>query len=354
MTTSEIAKRLGISRGTVSRVLNGHPNVKPETRQKVLNAVKELNYIPNETARSLVMQKAYRLAVIVFSRPEFFWAQVENGVNSARVELASQGVLVDYFVTDILKPEEQVELIRTLPHQGYHGIAIAPNNPQLLAGEIDSLSNRGFPVVIINVEIPTANQLCYIGCDYAQSGVMAGELFAKFHPAPADLLILALKDSVSSIEQRITGFRRELSRHKQLNIKRIEPFRRDSSDVYETLLHLLSEPNGYQGIFVSFDALAQTVQAVKDLDLHPVPTIIGYDLNEDIYDGLKNQYIAATICHEPFHQGYYAVKILHRFLDKGIYPTSTLMYNKLEVILASNAKYYLKEALLSDFAREKF
>ena len=72
MTTSEIAKKLGISRGTVSRVLNNHPNVKPETRKRVLEALKELNYIPNETARSLVMQKEFHIAVIVFSQPAFF------------------------------------------------------------------------------------------------------------------------------------------------------------------------------------------------------------------------------------------------------------------------------------------
>lgn len=71
MTTSEIAKKLGISRGTVSRVLNNHPNVKPETRQKVLDALKELNYTPNETARSLVMKKEFHIAVIVFSQPSF-------------------------------------------------------------------------------------------------------------------------------------------------------------------------------------------------------------------------------------------------------------------------------------------
>lgn len=353
MTTSEIAKNLGISRGTVSRVLNNHPNVKPETREMVLKAIEKFHYIPNETARSLVMKKSYRIAVIVFSQPEFFWAQVESGVNNARMELASQSVIVDYFVTDILKPEEQLELIRTLPHQGYDGIIIAPNHPQLLASEMDSLSDQGFPVVIINVEIPTVNQLCYIGCDYVQSGIMAGELFSRFLPNPSNILILALKDSVSSVEQRITGFRKELSRHKQLNIKSIEQFRRDSSDVYDTLLELLSDPLAYQGIYVSFDALVQTAQAVKDLKLNPVPVIIGYDLNEMIYQELKSGIIAATLCHEPFKQGYYAVKILHRFLDKGIYPSSTLLYNRLEVVFASNAQYYMKETLLADFFMER-
>ena len=351
MTTSEIAERLGISRGTVSRGLNNHPNVKPETRQRVLAAIKELNYIPNETARSLVMKKAYRIAVITFSQPAFFWAQVENGVNTAQNDLASQGVVVEQFVTDILKPEEQLELIKTLPQRGYHGIAIAPNNPQLLATEIDRLSNSGFPIVIINAEISTANQLCYIGCDYTQSGILAGELFSKFLPAPSDILVLTLKDSVNAIEQRITGFRKELSQHEHLTIKRIERFSRDSSGVYETLIKLLSETPAFQGIYVSFDALVQTANAVLALHLDPIPVIIGYDLNENIFKRLKNNTIAATICHEPFNQGYFAVKILHRFLDKNISPASSLMYNKREVVMTSNAKYYMNEILQTEMFR---
>ena len=348
MTTSEIAKKLGISRGTLSRVLNNHPNVNPETRKRVLEALKELNYIPNETARSLVMQKEFHIAVIVFSQPAFFWAQVQSGVSTAQNDLASQGVIVDYFVTDMMKPEEQLELIRTLPQKGYDGIAVAPNNPRMLASEIDRLSNSGFPVVIINVEIPTANQLCYIGCDYIQSGILAGELFSRFLPDRSDLLVLTLKDSVYAIEQRITGFRKELSKHEHLNIKRIERFNRDGSRVYEVLLDLLKESPDFQGIYVSFDALVQTADAVQALNLTPAPVIVGYDLNEHIFERLKNKYITATICHEPFNQGYFAVKILHRYLLKKVHPSSSLMYNKLEVVMASNAKYYMNETLQTE------
>ncbi len=345
MTTSEIADKLGISRATVSRVLNNNPNVKPLTRQKVLDALKEYDYVPNESARFLVMKKEYKIAVVVFSHPAFFWAQVENGVNSARNDFAAQGITVDYFVTDILHPEEQLHLIRTLPEQGYNGIAIAPNDPQMLSNDIDRLSNEGFPVVIINVEIPTANQLCYIGCDYIQSGILAGELFSKFLSAPSDILILTLKDSVHAIEQRITGFRKELSKHDHLNIKHIVRCNRDSSDVYDSLLHLFSSHPDFQGIYVSFDALIQTSDAVQALNLNPAPIIIGYDLNEQIYNYLEKRRISATICHEPFNQGYFAVKLLHRYLTRGISPSSSLMYNKLEVVMASNAKYYINETL---------
>jgi len=343
MTTSELAKRLGISRGTISRVLNNHPNVKEETRQLVLAALKEYSYTPNETARSLVMKRTFHLAVIVFSEPAFFWKQVEYGVSTAHNELKSQGVSVDYFVTNILNPQEQINLIQRLPNEGYDGIAIAPNNPKLLSEEIEKLSNSGFPIVIINVEIPSVNQLCYIGCDYTQSGALAAELFSKTLPASSQIVILALKDSVSAIEQRITGFRKELSRHENIRLKQICRFNRNAEGVYEEVRNLLNTNEDIDGIYVSFGALEQTAQAVLDSTCKKNPIVVGYDLNNQIYDYIKSGAITATICHEPFNQGYFAIKILQRYLNRGIVPSSSLMYNKLEVIFASNAKYYINE-----------
>ena len=53
VTLSDVADAVGVSSQTVSRVLNNHPSVRPETRQKVLAAVQALGYEPNLAARSL-------------------------------------------------------------------------------------------------------------------------------------------------------------------------------------------------------------------------------------------------------------------------------------------------------------
>ena len=52
-TLEEIAKLASVSRSTVSRVVNESPNVKPETRERVLDVIKRLNFSPNTAARSL-------------------------------------------------------------------------------------------------------------------------------------------------------------------------------------------------------------------------------------------------------------------------------------------------------------
>ena len=65
MTIKDIAEFCGVSVSTVSRVLNGTANVAPETRMKIEQAMKELNYIPNELARSMFKQKAGIVAMLV-------------------------------------------------------------------------------------------------------------------------------------------------------------------------------------------------------------------------------------------------------------------------------------------------
>lgn len=351
MNTSEIAKLLGISRGTVSRVINNNPNVKPETREMVLKALEEYGYKPNETARSLVMKRSFRIAVILFSEPVFFWKQVEQGVTTACEELKFLGLEVDIFTTDILNPTEQLKLLQRLPNEGYHGLIVAPNDPTLLSEEVDRLSSNGIPVVLINVEIPSANQLCYIGCDYTQAGALAAELMARSIGMEGSVAVLALRDQVVAIDQRITGFRRELAKYPDIQITHMARFPRTAEGVYEEVFEMLQHCPELSGIFVSFSGLEQTAQAAQDAGKNRKFSIIGYDLNQEIADYLKNGALTATICHEPFQQGYLSVKVLYRYLSGKTLPPSSLIYTKLEAVLANNVGCYLKAASAFPFDR---
>lgn len=65
ITIYDIAKQSGVSRATVSRVINNSGYVKEETREKVLKAIKELNYTPSAIARSLSTNKTNTIGVVV-------------------------------------------------------------------------------------------------------------------------------------------------------------------------------------------------------------------------------------------------------------------------------------------------
>ena len=65
VTLKDIAERVGVSITTVSRVLNGKGSISQETKDKVFQVMRELNYYPNEMARSLVNKNSHIIGLIV-------------------------------------------------------------------------------------------------------------------------------------------------------------------------------------------------------------------------------------------------------------------------------------------------
>jgi DNA-binding LacI/PurR family transcriptional regulator len=82
-TRSDVAKVAGVSPALVSFVLNGYPNVKPETRERVLAAVNQLGYEPNLVARSLRNNRTHLLAFLVDDITNPFFPEMATGMEAA-------------------------------------------------------------------------------------------------------------------------------------------------------------------------------------------------------------------------------------------------------------------------------
>ena len=86
MTIRDVADYCGISVSTVSRVLNDRPDVSKEVRQKVLDAVKTLHYVPNNSARDLVRTSSDSIGVIVRGAGNPFFTTLIHSVEQAITE----------------------------------------------------------------------------------------------------------------------------------------------------------------------------------------------------------------------------------------------------------------------------
>jgi len=80
---SDIAKKAGVSKSTVSRVINHHPHVSEETRQKVMALINELDYIPNQLARDLSRGKTQKIGVVIPYTLHPYFTQLINGLLDA-------------------------------------------------------------------------------------------------------------------------------------------------------------------------------------------------------------------------------------------------------------------------------
>jgi LacI family transcriptional regulator len=97
MTTTihDVARIAGVGIGTVSRVINNNPGVKPATRKRVLTAIAQLNYRPNPIARSMISKRTGAIGVIVpfFTRP--FHTELLRSVQVALSRSGKELVLYD-------------------------------------------------------------------------------------------------------------------------------------------------------------------------------------------------------------------------------------------------------------------
>jgi DNA-binding LacI/PurR family transcriptional regulator len=145
-TLDAVAARAGVGRGTVSRVVNGSPQVSPEARAAVQRAIAELGYVPNRAARALVTQRTDSVALVVseseervFGEP--FFAGIVRGISSALLETPMQ-----LWLAMAQSPAERERMEHHLTSQHVDGVLLlslhdADPLPALL-------EQRGLPTVL--------------------------------------------------------------------------------------------------------------------------------------------------------------------------------------------------------------
>src|SRR5438128_876047 len=111
-TLADIARALGVSKMTVSRAINNHPEISPETRSRVLEAAQRMNYRPNQYARALTTNRSYLLGVIVPDLMHSYFAEICRGIESVAKPLGYQNLICS---TDEDAANEQVEIGALLP-----------------------------------------------------------------------------------------------------------------------------------------------------------------------------------------------------------------------------------------------
>jgi DNA-binding LacI/PurR family transcriptional regulator len=162
---TDVARLAGVSHQTVSRVLNDHPNVRPETRETVLAAISELGYRPNAAARTLVTRRTRTLGVISFDSTLYGPAMMLYGIEGAAQET--------YFVAIASLPSldrrSVAEAVDRFVGQGVEGIiVIAP-----LSAAMAALSDVAGDVPLVAVGCGTNAPITSVAVDNAEGAALA-------------------------------------------------------------------------------------------------------------------------------------------------------------------------------------
>ena len=163
-TLQDVADRAGVTITTVSRMLNGRVRVSEKTRARIEQAMRELEYRPNEMARSLAKKSSNIIGLMVPSAKHYFFAELIHEVEDA---VASHGCQLLLCVSDH-ETEKENAYYQTLLGDRVRGIIVASYSQGF-----EDLSRRGAPVVYI--ERQPEDGTPYAMMDSRQGGHAAGE-----------------------------------------------------------------------------------------------------------------------------------------------------------------------------------
>lgn len=148
VTIHTVAELAGVSAPTVSRVLNNPDRVRLETRDRVLQAVRALNYFPNENARRMKSTAPHSLGVIVPQIRDFFFSDVYKGMHEAATAAGVQLVLHDAQQD----AEVLIQGFKTLQERGCSGIVLTS---EPITETLETIILRvGIPVVLVLTQSP--------------------------------------------------------------------------------------------------------------------------------------------------------------------------------------------------------
>jgi LacI family transcriptional regulator len=273
-TIRDVARRAGVGRGTVSRVLNDQPNVAAKTRVKVERAIAELDFVPNPVGRQLSLGRTMAIGVIApfLTRPS-----VVERLRGVAASLG--GTEYDMIAFDVERVERRDAVFRdVLVRHQLDGLIVISLRPHTT--EVDYMERTGMPCVLVDTSHPRLPRV--VIDDVEGERIATAHLIELGHRR---LTFLGdLPDSVfsfSSSRLRSWGFRRAVvDAGLPFDPAQIQVAQHARMTARELALRILTSPERPTGIVCASDTQALGVlEAARSLGLS-VPddlSVVGYD-----------------------------------------------------------------------------
>lgn len=270
-TIYDIAKFAGVSPATVSRVLNGKESVSEETKQKVLQIVEDMNYIPNAAARSLVEKKSWAVALLLPDISNPFFATIARGIDDA-VSDKGYSLIICNSDDSLYKERKHINILRKRRVDGI--ILIASRNKS----SVGDLGIKNTPLVIVDRHQDTDHADFVLADNLNGARVATKHLISLGHK---EIGTVTGPQNISTGAERFQGFKDAMS-EADLQIDEQFIFEGDFREKsgYQMAKKMLKGSRLPTAIFAANDLMALGVMtALKEANIQ-IPNdmaIVGYD-----------------------------------------------------------------------------
>ncbi len=248
-TMLDVSIRAGVSKATVSRVLNGTGQVKESTRQQVFKAMEELGYRPNFLARSLANQTSNSIGLVVSTFDGFYFGRLLQQASRQTEAWGKQLIVTDGHDT----PEREEEAVQMLADRQCDAIILYTRHMSEKA--IMSLINSiAMPLVVINRDVAQARERC-VFFEQQEAAFQAVEyLITQGH---RDIACITVPMHTPTGQARLQGYRNALIKHGiEWDPSRVKYGDSTMTRGYELCRELLDEKARFSALFSCNDDMA--------------------------------------------------------------------------------------------------
>ena len=306
ITEQEIAELAGVSRGTVDRALKNRPGVSLQTKEKILKIAEEHNYKPNIIGKALVYSnRTIPIEIILNSVGNTFFDEIKRGISDAQKEYSNYGISVNINEIKGYNPNDFLDAISTLPNST-KALILSAVEDENIKNKIDELVENGTEVITLSSDLTNSKRLSYVGCDYYKSGETAGRLIGLISSGKAKLCIVTGNMQHVGHRQRVEGIKNVISEYKDISISDVVENNDDDDKAYLTMKNVLAEKTEIDFICITAGGVAGTLKAIKESKRKIKVT--SFDETVTTKKAMQTGEIAATVCQQPYEQGYNSVK----------------------------------------------
>ncbi|MDQ0230898.1 LacI family DNA-binding transcriptional regulator [Metabacillus malikii] len=293
MRSEDLAKLLGLSRSTISRVINNYPDIPQSTREKVWKAIEEYNYAPNASARRLAGVKNKMIAIILLDVKDNEVLHHVKATDDTLIHnnpffspivsaVSDQANKMDYYVLiSIVYSKEDLKKVQSLFYQKIIDGAIFVGMQEAENEMIFQLIEQKYFIAMIDTSevYNKSHNAIYINADNYEGSVKAVSYLLELGHTSIGIITGDLNKL--SAKERLAGFEVTLMKHR-IELTRNFIYHGDftESSGYEGVKYLLSGPNPPTAIFVCNDTMVVgAYKAISELGLR-IPedlSIIGFD-----------------------------------------------------------------------------
>ena len=346
----DIAERAGVSVGTVVRVLHNRPNVSKPAREKVEEALKEMNYQPNVYASALAYNKSYVFNMLLPQHEsEAYWEEIEQGVKKAIDVRRDFHIDVKLMYYERFNNTSFTKRYKECLSSNPNGVIIVPSDIDVTKEFTDKLHELQIPFIMLDSYMPDLKPLSFFGQDSFCSGYFAAKMLMLIAANQKEIMLFKqIKDGRVTSKQQVNrevGFRHYMHDHFP-NVKITEfciPFKGTRSE-YDNMLKTFFETHPDVHHCITLNSKAHIVgeyllrNNMRDIQ------IMGYDMVAKNAECLRQGSISFLIAQHGYQQGYSCVDTLFKaiVLRKKVQPVN---YMPIELLTKENVDFYRRTQL---------